>query len=212
MENRLSKRVKILLSILTVLGFSAAVYYFVLGPQIDAYQEQAARLAEARMEYARLNTQIGALPSEIAALEEARARFEKLSARFSTATGDGLYLAQIGSLAEQNKVQILKFNPAPPADLGFGRVLPVEVELRGLYPSVLEVIDRLEKAPHFTEIRSLKLAAARPRNNGGRGERPGAGSTGGAGTASFVYAPASPDEAAAPGEVTAGMILLFYFK
>lgn len=216
-----------MLSLLIVAGFAAAAYHFLLGPQINAHREQTARLAEARAEFARLNALVQALKPEEGAREQARVSFEQLSARFPAGVQDGLFLAQIGRLAEECHVGLRKLKPAPPADLGCVCVLPVEVELRGSYPSLLQVIDRLANADTFMEIRNLHLRAAqkppgengRQQNSGGgsgkstgsTGEQEqgylfGSGSPDGMGTASFVYAPAPPEE------ITAGMLLLIYFR
>ncbi|MCL6449088.1 MAG: type 4a pilus biogenesis protein PilO [Armatimonadetes bacterium] len=199
MWNRLSNREKILLSII---AFAYAACHFLLGPQIKAYQDKAARLKEARAMLGSLDAQAEALKMETVALEQARARLKKLLDKFSTQMQDGLFLVQFGRLAEKNGVQIRKFKPAEVVDSGYILTLPVEVELRGTYPSIILIIDYLENLANLTEIRNLRFQAEKTQivATGQSIQEPKET------TASSVYAPA----AVSPGTVTVSMTLLIY--
>lgn len=203
MGNKLSKREKILLVILLLIALFYALYHFVLGPQVKTYQNKVARLKEAQAILGRLDAQVDALKSEAAALEQARDRFEKLTAKFSTQMQDGLFLVQFGQLAEKNKVQVRKFKPAEVVDSGYILILPVEIELRGAYPSLILIIDYLENVANLTEIRNLRFQAEKTQTAGTARPVQEPKET----TASSVYAPA----AVSPGTViTVSMTLLIY--
>lgn len=200
MWNRLSNREKILLSITAFAAFVYAAYHFLLGPQIKAYQDKAARLKEARAMFAHLDAQAGALKLETAALEQAQARLKKLLDKFSTQMQDGLFLVQFGRQAEKNGVQIRKFKPLDPVDFGYISVLPVEIELRGTYPSIISVINYLENVANLTEIRNLKFQADTQQTT--KSNRQEAATVG-----SAVY---ETQAAPLPETITASMLLLIY--
>lgn len=202
MGNKLGKREKVLLVILLLIALFYTLYHFVLGPQVKAYQNKVARLKEAQAILGRLDAEVDALKSEAAALEQTRDRLEKLTAKFSTQMQDGLFLVQFGQLAEKNKVQVRKFKPVEVVDSGYILILPVEIELRGAYPSLILIIDYLENVANLTEIRNLRFQAEKTQTAGIARPVQEPKET----TASSVYAPAT----VSPDTVTVNMTLLIY--
>ncbi|WP_156896860.1 type 4a pilus biogenesis protein PilO [Desulfovirgula thermocuniculi] len=191
MGRRLRRREIVLLALLLGLAFSYAAYHFVLGPQLRAFKSLKAELDNAGSLVSRLSLQAATVEEEKKALEEARRRYGELMTRFDTEMRDGQFLVELGRVAEKNEVRVMKFKPSPVEDRGYILVLPVEVEVKGWYPQVAEVLGYLENLPVLSELRSLEIT---------RVEAPGPGASPAAGGV------------AVDGTVTAKTILLLYFQ
>ncbi|MDQ0286531.1 type IV pilus assembly protein PilO [Desulfofundulus luciae] len=168
MARGLSKKSRTILILLLLLAFIYAGYRFVLMPQIQAYQKTKTELNEARTLISRLSTRAGSLEEEKKVLEKARKRFLELNKRFDTDMQDGQFLVQFSRVTEKNRVLVLKFKPLAIVDRGYMLVLPVEIELKGLFPQVSVVIDYLENLPNLSELRNIQITRYEPENAGGQ--------------------------------------------
>ncbi|WP_243137340.1 type 4a pilus biogenesis protein PilO [Desulfofundulus thermobenzoicus] len=174
--------------LILLLAFIYAGYRFVLMPQIQAYQITKTDLNETRALISRLSAGAGTLEEEKKVLEKTQKRFLELNNRFNTDMQDGQFLVQFSRVTEKNRVLVLKFKPLAIVDRGYVLVLPVEIELKGLFPQVTVVIDYLENLPNFSELRNIQITRYEPENAGGQ-------------------SPTLPD-----GTVTASTTLLLYSR
>lgn len=200
MAVKLKRREIILLALLLGLTSLYAAYRFILGPQVAAYKSLKAQLSEARSLVSRLSVQAAAAEGEKRALEEARRRLGELLARFDTDMQDGQFLVELDRVAAENEVRVMRLKPLPLEDRGYILVLPVELEVKGVYPQVAVVLDYLENLPVLSELRSLEIT---------RMEASGAGVSPAAGGGSM---PLPGTAAAADGTVAAKTTLLLYFQ
>lgn len=199
MAYKLEKREKVLLLLLLVLVLGYAGYRFVLAPQVQAYRKVRAELNEARSLISQLSTQAASFDSEREALEGARKRFLEASAAFDTEMRDGQFLVQFSRVVEKNRVLVMQFKPLAVVDKGYVLVLPVQVELKGLYPQVTVVLKYLENLPVLSELRDVQISRYEAEKATGR---PSGGESG---------SPAPPP-VLEDGVVTAKMTLLLYSR
>ncbi len=166
MARGLDKKTKTVLILLLLLSFFYAGYRFVLMPQIQAYQKTKTELNEANDLISRLSTRAGSLEEEKKVLEKARKRLLELNNSFNTDMQDGQFLIQLSRVTEKNRVLVLKFKPLAIVDRGYVLVLPVEIELRGLFPQVTVVMDYLENLPNLSELRNVQINRYESENAG----------------------------------------------
>jgi type IV pilus assembly protein PilO len=160
------KKTKTVLILLMLLLLFYAGYSLVLMPQMQAYQRTKSQLKEANDLIAQLSTRAGSLKEEKKTLEEARKRLLELNNRFNTDMRDGQFLVQFSRMTEKNKILVLKFKPLSIVDMEYVLVLPVEIELRGLFPQVTVAIDYLENLPNLSELRNIQITRYESENAG----------------------------------------------
>ncbi|MEW6425580.1 MAG: type 4a pilus biogenesis protein PilO [Bacillota bacterium] len=200
MARSLDKKSKAILMLFLLLVLIYAGYRFVLMPQIQVYQKTKTELGEARALISRLSSRASSLEEEEAALERVRKRSAELNTRFDTEMRDGQFLIQLSRITEENQVLVLKFKPLAIVDKGYVLVLPVEIELRGLFPQVAAVIGYLENLPNLSELRNVQVTRYESENAADQ-YPPGADGL-------SLSAPSPvPD-----GTVTASMTLLLYSR
>ncbi|MBE3588254.1 MAG: type 4a pilus biogenesis protein PilO, partial [Thermoanaerobacteraceae bacterium] len=159
MVRGLQKKTGTILILILLLAFIYAGYRFVLMPKIQAYQITKTELNETRALISRLSAGAGTLEEEKKVLEKTQKRFLELNNRFNTDMQDGQFLVQFSRVTEKNRVLVLKFKPLAIVDRGHVLVLPVEIELKGLFPQVTVVIDYLENLPNFSELRNIQITS-----------------------------------------------------
>ncbi len=197
---KLGKREKAMLILLTILFFSYAGYRLALATHIQNHYKTKAELHEIRNHISQLSAQAGSVEEEKAALEKTKKRIADLSAGLDTEMRDGQFIIQLSRVTEKNQVIVRKFKPLNIIDSKHFIVLPVEIELRGLFPQVSAVINYLENLPNLSELRDVQINRYIPENAAAQSP------PGGDGILSYVM-PAAPD-----GTVTVNMTLLIYSR
>lgn len=153
----LSKREKILLLVLLAAALAYVAYTFVFNDQFNKYRQTINSLMTLKSDMERLRIEAESLPTETKALEAARKHFAAASAKFSTQMQDGLFLLQFGETAQKNNIEIRKFKPLDVVDKGYLLILPVEIEMYGLYPDVTVMLDFFDRAANLTQTGYLRF-------------------------------------------------------
>lgn len=85
---------------------------------------------------------------------EIRAISEK---HFEEELQDGRFVVHFARALNQQNVKLNSFVPSEIEDKGYLLMLPIEMEIEGSYPAVLEIITFLEKQAYLTQIDYLKI-------------------------------------------------------
>lgn len=75
---------------------------------------------------------------------------------------DGLFLVKFSRKLKQERVSLHKFKPLDIAYRQTVLVLPVQVEMIGEYPHIINMLDFLENQANLTEISYLLLEGLKP--------------------------------------------------
>lgn len=70
---------------------------------------------------------------------------------------DGRFVVHFARALNQQNVKLNSFVPSEIEDKGYLLMLPIEMEIEGSYPAVLEIITFLEKQAYLTQIDYLKI-------------------------------------------------------
>lgn len=166
MKLSLSPREKILLTVLIVTLASFFSFRYLLLPSFNHFQNLKQTLTTTQAKLRENRTTALALKQERTRFEEAQARYQKVRASFSSNLQDGGLVVNLGLEAIRCGVTITAFKPQATEVKEEYLVLPVEMELKGSYGSVLAFTESLEKRvalPNLTTIRKLKLTSAEER-------------------------------------------------
>ncbi|MCL0067909.1 hypothetical protein M1N67_03150 [Peptococcaceae bacterium] len=88
---------------------------------------------------------------------EIRAISEKHLKHFEEELQDGRFVVHFARALNQQNVKLNSFVPSEIEDKGYLLMLPIEMEIEGSYPAVLEIITFLEKQAYLTQIDYLKI-------------------------------------------------------
>ena len=178
-----------------LLAIGAAFYFLVYSPKTHEGAALATLLAAQRTDIARLQTEVGqkkGIEGEIADLQNAT---RVLGAKLPSAREIPRLLLQLDELSNRTGVTVTSLKPGPlqaatvpaaaPARPG-GRAavsgapkppqpkaapydrFPIEFEIRGSFPAVVQFVRGLEDFPRFLAISDLRVTPASPK----RGEDP----------------------------------------
>ncbi len=97
-----------------------------------------------------------------------RAEYEKLQVKLKEALGElplkkeiPTLLTNIGDLAKENGLDILRFKPAGEVSKGFYAEVPVELKLAGSYHQTATFFDAVSKMERIVNIQGLTLGGAK---------------------------------------------------
>ncbi|MCL0043703.1 hypothetical protein M1M96_01285 [Peptococcaceae bacterium] len=88
---------------------------------------------------------------------EIRAISEKHLKHFEEELLDGRFVVHFARALNQQNVKLNSFVPSEIENKGYLLMLPIEMEIEGSYPAVLEIITFLEKQAYLTEKDYLKM-------------------------------------------------------
>lgn len=150
---------KKLLFILCFFLGAASFYYFQLAPARQHLQELQEQVEQKKSQLSALRSQATRANQAQQELQQARLDWQNTSRALQTRMDDGLFLVQFGQQLRQQQVQLNKLAPGAILDLNFMLCLPLDLEMQGLYPHVLEIINYLENAPNLTWLSHLSFVA-----------------------------------------------------
>ncbi|WP_018086424.1 hypothetical protein [Desulfurispora thermophila] len=157
MASNMSAR-KLLLILLFFLG-TAAFYFFQLVPVRQHMQELQQQVEQKKAELAALRARAAKTNLAKEELDQARLYWQNASSVLHTKMDDGLFFVQFGQNLRQQQVQLNKLVPGSIEDLTYVLCLPLDMEMQGLYPNVLEIINYLENASNLTQLSNLAFTA-----------------------------------------------------
>jgi type IV pilus assembly protein PilO len=146
--------------IILVLGAVSALtvfYLYVLSPQIEALGAIRQDTATVEQELATAERLLAAVPTQREALERAEADLDNLRSLFVTDMQDGAMIVDVGLRAIEDGVAIILFRPLAVVEKEHLLELPIEIGVRGAYPSVLSYLQSLQGLPNVSELRQLKF-------------------------------------------------------
>ena len=97
-----------------------------------------------------------------------RAISEKHLKHFEEELLDGRFVVHFARALNQQNVKLNSFVPSEIEDKGYLLMLPIEMEIEGSYPAVLEIITFLEKQAYLTEKDYLKIQSLEQEMEQGR--------------------------------------------
>ncbi|MGQ9558203.1 MAG: type II secretion system protein GspM [Desulfurispora sp.] len=157
---------KKLLLILCFFLAAAAFYYFQLAPLRQHLQELQQQVEQKKAQLSALRSRTARANQAQQELQQARLDWQNTSGVLQTRMDDGLFLVQFGQQLRQQQVQLNKLTPGAILDLNFMLCLPLSLEMQGLYPHVLEIINYLENASNLTSLSQLSfMAVSSPQSN-----------------------------------------------
>lgn len=134
-------------------------YIFFVGTALKDYREAVRKLNEIEAAFVEKDVKNRALNGELLSLERARNRLQEIKEQHYGQWREERFLVELSSAAVENDVQVRKLKFFEAADLGYALVVPVELELRGGYISLVAFIRQLENLANVTKIKKLNLKA-----------------------------------------------------
>ncbi|AQS58483.1 type II secretion system protein GspM [Desulforamulus ferrireducens] len=159
MLQNLSKREKIMLSVLVVVVLVFVFVQCILTPQLVAfeemritYQEQTQQLQQAKGLAKETNQ------NEL--LHESARKLKQLAGQFQAEVSDGSGLVKLAIESLNENIELIGFQPLPKQDKTYYYEVPFRMVLRGNFVDVLNYFKNLEQQkilPNPVEIRELKI-------------------------------------------------------
>ena len=152
---QLSPRDKKILVIFLPLLLGGLIFWFIVFPQIKAYNLARSELAEAQQKIGRLKEKNQQLERETQSLNQAKEQFRDVHNKFAANMQDGLFIVNLDRKVRQEKVVVDTFNPLIIQKHPDYWVLPVELIMAGEYNRIIAVMDFLENQANLTELRDI---------------------------------------------------------
>lgn len=168
MLNKLTRREKVLLGTFFLTALIYLFVQYVFSPALNQYRQTEKELGQIKQDIGQAEAMAKNKTMEQENLNMAEKDWEKYISKFSTNMQDGLLLVQFSRQMGQEKVLLNKYKPLEIDDRKTLLVLPIELELAGQYPQMVNILDFLENQANLTEIRQLQLAEEQDQqdNNG----------------------------------------------
>lgn len=151
---------------------AVAFYYFQLTPVRQHLQDLQQQVEQKKSQLSALRSRTARANQAQKELQQARLDWQNASRLLQTRVDDGLFLVQFGQHLRQQQVQLNKLTPGTIQDLNFMLCLPLDLEMQGLYPHVLEIINYLENAPNLTSLGYLSFTTVSNQQPGEDEENP----------------------------------------
>lgn len=159
MSERILSRHKLLLTGLAAGIAIGCLVYFILVPQVRAYNQVKNELAAESDALSQAQATAASINSESDRLNKARETYEVKSQPFKTAAGDGSDLIFLGMAAASGSIAAAEIVPGDIIEKEHTLELPLKVVMEGDYRSLVEFFSEIESSSsvNILEIRSLKF-------------------------------------------------------
>jgi len=159
---------RILIMVIIMAAIGAGFYFGVYQGQLDEYQQLVAQrdTVQARLEKnQRIAAKLEVYKKEYAKLEE---QLEQALGELPLKKEIPSLLTNVGELAKEKGLDILRFQPKPEVSKGFYAEVPVALKLKGSYHQAALFFDAVGKMERIVNIQGLKMGGAK--DEGGRTE------------------------------------------
>lgn len=153
----LSVRERKIILVLGAVSVLTVFYLYVLSPQIEVLGVIRQDTVTVEQELAAAERLLAAVPAQQEALDRATAELDNLWPLFATDMQDGAMVVDVGLRAIEDGVAITLFRPLAVVEKEHLLELPIEIGVRGAYPSVLSYLQSLQDLPNVSELRQLEF-------------------------------------------------------
>jgi type IV pilus assembly protein PilO len=159
MRERILSRHKLLLTGLTAVTALCCFAYFILVPQVKAYNQTKNELAADNDALSKAQTAAASINSESDRLNKVWETYEAKSGPFKTAAGDGSDIVFLGLAAASGGIAAAEIVPGDIIENNHTLELPLKVVMEGDYRSLVDFFSEIESSSsvNILEIRSLKF-------------------------------------------------------
>ena len=185
MLKTLSKREKIMLSVLVVVMLVFAFTQYILTPQLAAYEEMKANFKEQTQQLTQVKVLAKSGANQDDLILQSEKKLKQIEDQFNAEVSDGAGMVKLAIETIHEKVEFIGFQPLPVQDKTYYYEAPFRIVLRGDFANVLSYFKNLEQQkilPNPVEIRDLKITQPKLRdkekqNDNHRGISPGMNDT-----------------------------------
>jgi Tfp pilus assembly protein PilO len=157
----ISTRERALVAVGILVALLLGGWIFVVEP-IRAANASSAELVPVREEVlARRRALVARKPGIAADIEAVDRRIEELSARFLTAATPAVAASELQNIAKEMttaaKTETRTERILPPVERGALLEIPIEIAISGDIRQIVDLLDRLERAPKLLRVNELKI-------------------------------------------------------
>ncbi len=152
---------RVLIVVVTMILLAAGFYFLLFQAQQEEHTNAVRRLESANSQYAKNQRLAKNLPIY-------KAEYERLQEQLKLALNElpdkkeiPTLLTNIGKLAKDQGLDILRFKPLGESPRGFYAEVPVELKMSGSYHDVALFFDTVGKMSRIVNIEKLKLGGAK---------------------------------------------------
>ena len=152
---------RVLILVVIVCLLVAGFYFLLYQGQLEEYARQEEKLKKVTTKLVE-NRRIAAnLPMFKAEYEKLKSQLDKALTELPDKKEIPSLLTNIGALARQQGLDVLRFKPSKEVVKGFYAEVPVELKLTGAYHDVAMFFDSVGNLPRIVNIDGLKMAGAK---------------------------------------------------
>jgi len=152
---------RVLILVVIVCLLVAGFYFLLYQGQLEEYARQEEKLKKVTTKLVE-NRRIAAnLPMFKAEYEKLKSQLDKALTELPVKKEIPSLLTNIGALARQQGLDVLRFKPSKEVVKGFYAEVPVELKLTGAYHDVAMFFDSVGNLPRIVNIDGLKMAGAK---------------------------------------------------
>ena len=137
-----------------------ALVYFVVAPQVKAYQQSCARARDLQAKVNSARITANSLRASLAAFNQTKSDFDNVGKFFDTEMRDGSDVVLLGLKSAATDVTITSITPGDITEKPNYLELPLNITASGNYLNVVAFFTDLERLPNLTDIRMFKILAA----------------------------------------------------
>ncbi len=201
----LSKRQKIMLSVVGVVVLGLVFSQAILVPQLTAYEDMEAKLAKQTQQLKQVKalTKFGANQDDL--IHQSEKKLTQVESQFKAEVSDGAGMVKLALATIHEKIELIGFQPLPIQDKMDYYEAPFRMVLRGDFVDILRYFKSLEQQkilPNPVELRDLKITQPKLTKKEKQNDNPGGISTG--------MINAETNSPLAMGTVEASFVLMTY--
>jgi len=140
-----------------VLAALALDWLWLAGPECAALGESRARLAALRIELAAARREAATRSDTKRSVRAAARALRRAASRLPDQRELGALLASVADGAREGRLELLRLRPKPERAAGDHVEVPVELEMRGTYLDILQLLHRLEGLGRLVRIGDLRI-------------------------------------------------------
>jgi Tfp pilus assembly protein PilO len=137
-----------------------ALVYFVVAPQVKAYQQSCAQLRDLQGKVGSTRITANSLRASMAAFNQAKDDLDSVTKLFDTEMRDGSDVVLLGLKSAATEVTITSITPGDIVEKPNYLELPLNITASGNYLNVVAFYTDIERLPNLTDIRMFKILAA----------------------------------------------------